>query len=311
MTQASASYLASTEDAPATRPFGFASPVAPPLSGSEPVHDATPGPAAPPQDFAPPDGQARPLDQIAPAPSERRDPHQPLLEAPPDESVNTWDPTQPVPASTTSSALAESWDEDSGGELDSQELSALPPPNGAPAGGTQSWPAPGQPTGQPGFPPAPGMPQPGRAMPAAQYPTGPSPYPANPYAAGPSPYPANPYATGSYSSYYQGGYNGRQQSRPNSQALSWVIGLLITGMLWGWLAPFAIICSGVIAAIKKVPGRILVTICGSLTLVVSLFWYLGYFYEDQLQNIARLLCLICLAGIAIMSRNQRSRRPRY
>ena len=92
MTQVTSTFLAGEDEQPG-QPFGFASPAAPPLSTSEPPRAVTPGPVAPPQDFAPPAQQVAPLDQIAPAPADRRDPHEPLLDALPPEAVSAWDPT--------------------------------------------------------------------------------------------------------------------------------------------------------------------------------------------------------------------------
>ena len=86
MTQVTSTFLAGEDEQPG-QPFGFASPAAPPLSTSEPPRAVTPGPVAPPQDFAPPAQQVAPLDQIAPAPADRRDPHEPLLDALPPVSV--------------------------------------------------------------------------------------------------------------------------------------------------------------------------------------------------------------------------------
>ena len=138
MTQVTSTFLAGEDEQPG-QPFGFASPAAPPLSTSEPPRAVTPGPVAPPQDFAPPAQQVAPLDQIAPAPADRRDPHEPLLDALPPEAVSAWDPTQPVPGSATSDALNAASEPDTA--LSPQQLGSLPPPSGLPVG-AQPWPAP-------------------------------------------------------------------------------------------------------------------------------------------------------------------------
>ena len=46
----------------------------------------------------------------------------------------------------------------------------------------------------------------------------------------------------------------------------------------------------------------------AFTLVVAFFWFQGYFYIDQLQSTARLLCFVCLVGLAITMRNKPQRR---
>lgn len=325
MTQPIPTSLAAGEDPQTGQPFGFASPVAPPLSSSEPPKAVTPGSVAPPDDFALPAERVLPLEQIAPAPPERRDPSQPLLEVQPAETTSAWDPTQPVPGSATSSNLASAFDEDE--ELSTQELGELPPPKGAPMGASAAWPAPGaagtaagpvRPEmpgfGQPGFPgartvpPATQSPYPAGPSP---YPAGPSPYPAKSYAPGASPYPANPYATGAYSQHQH--YPGPTQggpSQPNSSGAAdgWLIGLLILGVFWGGLAPWTLMIAGGIAAIKKVPARVAVLISAAISLVVMFVWIQGYFATDQLQGTAQLLSFICVAAVAISMRGRQLRR---
>ncbi|MEA5121371.1 MAG: hypothetical protein VB040_08885 [Propionibacterium sp.] len=320
MTQVTSTFLAGEDEQPG-QPFGFASPAAPPLSTSEPPRAVTPGPVAPPQDFAPPAQQVAPLDQIAPAPADRRDPHEPLLDALPPEAVSAWDPTQPVPGSATSDALNAASEPDTA--LSPQQLGSLPPPSGLPVG-AQPWPAPvgtaqpqpgvGAPPGagaQPGVGAQPAGPQTMRPVAQSPYPTGPSPYPANPYAPAPSPYGPNPYATGSYSQdgYYPApGGPSRPPAQEVPQITGWLIGLLFVGMLWSGLAPWALLGAGILAATNNVPGRIMLLVCAAFTLVVAFFWFQGYFYIDQLQSTARLLCFVCLVGLAITMRNKPQRR---
>lgn len=109
------------------QPFGFASPVAPPLSVAAeppqlPAHDVPP-----PVDYAAPEGPAPTLAEIAPAPPRHRDPRAPFVEAAPQYPAHhDWQPHQPLPTSDTASALTP--------EPAQVDPATLPPPIGAPAG---------------------------------------------------------------------------------------------------------------------------------------------------------------------------------
>ena len=74
------------------------------------------------------------------------------------------------------------------------------------------------------------------------------------------------------------------------------------------VAPWALLGAGILAATNNVPGRIMLLVCAAFTLVVAFFWFQGYFYIDQLQSTARLLCFVCLVGLAITMRNKPQRR---
>lgn len=314
MTQPRSTFLAADPDPSSERPFGFASPIAPPLSTSEPDPATTPGAIAPPDDFVPPTEQLRPLEEITPAPPEQRDPSQPMSEAEPSEATTAWDPTRPLLGNATDATTAPLSKADD--ELSSQELGALPPPTGAPVGGTRAgsdwpWPAPMEPPIAQPRPVAPGGARP--AFPGAQPTTAgtQAPYPPNVQPPNISPYPVNPYATGAYSQqgYYPAppGAN-RPPENGSSTASGWLMGLLITGVVFGGLAPWTLFGAGVLAAINKVPGRVAVIVCAGFTLFVMFLWSQGYFYNDQLESTAQLLSLIGFAAVAIGRHNSQRRR---
>lgn len=148
--------------APLQRPYGFATPEAPPLEVAEPAAAATPGQIPPPQGFAP-SGPQIPLDRVVVADRRPRDPAFPfttasaaIASAPPPVS-GVRDPRVPFAVYGTASA---------GSVVDAPRL---PPPTGAPLAtafdASFSPPAlPQQDFPPPGFPP-PSFPPPGATSP--------------------------------------------------------------------------------------------------------------------------------------------------
>ncbi|MGI5951755.1 MAG: hypothetical protein ACOX61_07915 [Brooklawnia sp.] len=109
------------------QPFGFASPVAPPLSVAAEPSRLPSNDVPPPVDYAAPDRPAPALAEIAPAPPQHRDPRAPFVEAAPQYRADSdWQPHQPLPTSDTTTALAT--------EPAQVDPATLPPPTGAPAG---------------------------------------------------------------------------------------------------------------------------------------------------------------------------------
>lgn len=180
-------------------------------------------------------------------------------------------------------------------------------PTGSPGLSATPGPAVAYGPGQPGFPGA----QAAGPLAQAPYPTGPAPYPASPYGPGVSPYPVNPYATGAYTQ--QGYYPapngaGGPQAPAVRGADAWLIGLLVVGLFWNSLAPWTLLIAGILAGVKKLPGRIAVIICAAFSLVVGFFWYQGYFYIDQWHSTAQLLSFVSIAAVSIGQHRKLRRR---
>lgn len=264
---------------PAGQPFGFASPKAPPLSQAPVASGIQQSPAAPPDAYTPPAEPVAPLEAIAPAPPEYRDPQAPFIDnLPAPEAEVSWTPNQPLPLSAASTGLDEP----------SVDLGALPPPHAEVP---------------PNLPPPTGMPV--NALP-------PSPYGANPYATGPystpGPYPGAP---GGYPppGGQPGQWSGQQPAGSLLQRLDlFVVGLMVLGAIWAEVAAYTLLAAAIAGVVRRVPGRILLAVCGGIGLSTSVLWYLGYIGTGQWHAMSQLLCLVSLLGVVIFAR-QATRRP--
>lgn len=252
-----------------TQPFGFASPVAPPLSvAPEPAR--LPEVQAPPTGYAAPAEPQPPLAAIAPAPLAQRNPTTPFVDELPEvASEAQWQPHEPLPTSAPLGTSA----------VNSTALvdpATLPPPTGMPL----------------------------QAAPqhqAAASPYGPNPYATGPYSA-PTPYgyPA-PYGP-------PGGAPGPRPPVTIQQvfmaANPYVLGLLVVGALWPQVAAYALLAAVAVALLRGSPGRVLVAASGGLALVITLVWFMGYIGNSQWQSTSQLLSLVSLIGVPLITYQQ-------
>ncbi|GAA2181003.1 hypothetical protein GCM10009785_14120 [Brooklawnia cerclae] len=280
-----------TRTTQAQPPFGFARPVVPPLSQAVPSPAVREAPGAPaPDAYSPPEGEVLPLASIEPAPPEPRDPTSPFVSSAPPEPAAEWRPDQPLPTNTPA-------EQATAPEVDP---ATLPPPNGAAVVPVAAPPVAAMPVA-PRYPAPTGYPSPGPQA---------SPYPANPYATGPYSSPANQNAGGPYP------YQPRPQAAPGRvsggmrPAGGAQLALLLAGLIWSQVSIIALIAAAVVSLAGRTAGRVLVTLAAAFVLVLFVPWNYGYIGTDQWQSTAQLLSLVCLVGVALMSRQQLRRQQR-
>ncbi len=271
--------------APLQRPYGFATPEAPPLEVAEPAAAATPGQIPPPQGFAP-SGPQIPLDRVVVADRRPRDPAFPfttasaaIASAPPPVS-GVRDPRVPFAVYGTASA---------GSVVDAPRL---PPPTGAPLAtafdASFSPPAlPRQDFPPPGFPP-PTAPPPGEGLQLGQGQQWPPP--------GTQPPP--------YWAPQQGGFTAPGTDRSVRNLL--LIGL--AGLLLGILVPAAASWLLLIAGLLFARTRHVTGALGTATTLAGVSLLMLTLIVNDVSPLALLACL-GLGGWALYSL-LRSPRPR-
>lgn len=123
-----------------------------------------------------------------------------------------------------------------------------------------------------------------------------------------SPYPQNPYATGPYSGHAPvpapGGYQRREPvtwQHALRAADSYVLGLLLVGMLWPQVAAYALGAAAILGFVRRSQGRVLLAVAAGFIVAVTAIWWFGYFATSQWQASAQLMCVICLLGVPLIS----------
>lgn len=276
MIQATPNGRAATTAAPIDQPFGFAKPKAPPLSVAKPAGpSAEYAPGIVPDGFAPPDEPITPLAAIEPAQSDHRNPAEPFVTGSVADESPAWHPTQPLPLSASALDTRPAETSPSQSRLPGPALDQLPPPTGRPVG------------------------------------VPPSPYPANPYAVGPysgqPPMQSGTDQRGWPSPPFGAQPPGRPAQQPiNLQAVLQasdigVLTLLMAGLLWAQLAPFALLAAVLVAVFRSSQGWLLVLVAAIVALLVTLIWSQGYLATSQWQASAQTLCAVCLIGVPLVA----------
>lgn len=123
-----------------------------------------------------------------------------------------------------------------------------------------------------------------------------------------SPYPQNPYATGPYSGRppvpSAGGYQQREPvtwQRALQAADSYVLGLLLVGVLWPQVAAYALGAAAILGFVRRSQGRVLLAVAAGFIVAVTAIWWFGYFATSQWQASAQLMCVVCLLGVPLIS----------
>lgn len=279
--------------APLERPYGFATPEAPPLEAAEPAAAPTPGPVPPPQGFAP-SGPQIPLDQVMVADRRPRDPAFPfttataaIASAPPPASGNR-DPRAPFTVYDTASA---------GRGVDSAEL---PPPSGAPLAAPvdasfpqvnfppPNFPPPSTPAPIAGSPAPPPMPQP-------QWP------PAPPPGAGPQQWPGQPWGPqGAQPSPYWTQPPGGNTPLGADKSVRNLLIIGLVGLLLGVLVPAAASWLLLIAGLLFTRTRHVTGALGTATTLAGVSLLMLTLIVDDVSPLAVLACL-GLGGWALYS----------
>lgn len=256
---------------PMGQPFGFASPLAPPLSAlASPPAPAEAQVSPAPDSYAPP--HAPPLESIAPARTEVRDPAEPFAGTFPQAADSNWQPDQPLQLNSATAASPE------------VDLSALPPPSGPAV------------VALPTHPPAIPVPVP------VQYPM--NPYPVNPYATGPYSAPTGP---GGWAPPQRN--QPITPAMVWEASNSFVLILLAVGAFVPQASAYALIAAAMVSVARSSPGRVLVGVAALISVLIWWVWWLGYFATSQWQDATQLLCTVCLIGVPLLAYQSLRRTP--
>lgn len=80
-----------------------------------------------------------------------------------------------------------------------------------------------------------------------------------------------------------------------------VLTLLMAGLLWAQLAPFALLAAVLVAVFRSSQGWLLVLVAAIVALLVTLIWSQGYLATSQWQASAQTLCAVCLIGVPLVA----------